>query len=148
MIFFSKITVSLFGFFYPIKKQLPLLFLLVFLFATQSKAQKNPEIQIENIIENILEEANEEFDYSELQERLMSFYHSPLSLNDATKEELSQIFFLTDQQVNEIINYRKRYYGFTTIYELKSIQSLDPLTLKRLLLFEGSSKHNISVFLF
>ncbi|MEA3495185.1 MAG: helix-hairpin-helix domain-containing protein [Bacteroidota bacterium] len=140
MIFFNRITVSLFGFYYPIKKQLPLLFLLVFLFSTQSKAQKNPEIQIENIIENILEEANEEFDYSELQERLMRFYHSPLSLNDATKEELSQIFFLTDQQVNEIINYRKRYYGFTTIYELKSIQSLDPITLKRLLLFINTKK--------
>ena len=116
-------------------KHIVFLFLLYLFTPALIKAQIKGEITIERILENILENASEEFDYSELRDQLMFLHLNPLSLNTATTEELSALFFLSQQQIDDILNYRRRHLGFKSIYELKLISSLDQQTIYNLLPF-------------
>lgn len=117
-----------------LKAFLQALIIAIFCFSgTNAQEPGSPEFQ--EIIENILEESDESLDYTTFAETLNYYYRHPLSLNEAGREDLLTFYFLTPRQINEIIAYRHRYGEFLTPYELRSIPSLDPQTIKRLLLF-------------
>jgi hypothetical protein len=100
-----------------------------------SFAQQDIQTHIENIVERFLENADENYDYSELYDRLLDLYEDPIDLNTSAIEEWQQLFFLSPIQINEILEYRSKYRGFKSIYELKCIQSLDFKTLSNLQAF-------------
>ncbi len=118
-------------------------FILILVFTiTMDKAycQRPTSQTVSRIIENILEEKDQALDYSDLVTSLNHYYENPLSLNKASKDELLSLPFLNVPQVNGIIAYRDQYDGFTTVYELQAVSSLDRKTIKWLLPFVNTRK--------
>jgi len=117
-----------------------------------SFAQSEAELKIQQLISEIYESTESTYDYSEIYDKLSFLYANPINLNTATEEELKELFFLTDIQIQAILEYRKRYKGFYTLYELAAIELLDLQTIQSLLYFTkiekiDSKKRDISYFL-
>lgn len=110
------------------------------LFPTSTFGQRPSNQTVSRIIEDILDQKDENLDYSNLVTALNRYYENPLSLNTATKDELLSLHILTVPQVNEIIAYREQYDGFTTVYELQTLSSLDDQTIDYLLPFINTDK--------
>lgn len=106
-------------------------------------AQEDEKIpQLDEIIEEIAESTDEELDYTNLFLSLENLYYSPIDLNTAGTEEFSKLIFLTEYQIFSLINYRKKYGKYNTVYELQYVDGIDPLTLKFLLPFVEVSLDN------
>jgi hypothetical protein len=90
---------------------------------------------IEHIEE--LQENSEENDESieNLYDELSYLSENPLNLNLATFEELRKIPFLSDIQIMNILDYRRKQSEFVSIYELKNIRFLDMQTIELILPF-------------
>ncbi len=58
-------------------------------------------------------------------ERLQQMVDHPLDLNRATREELSQLPFLSEAQVMDFIAYRDRYGPLRSLNELRMVRSMD-----------------------
>lgn len=89
---------------------------------------------IEYVEEMALETENEEQIeslYAELSYRV----EHPFELNEVTAEQLRQLPFLSDLQIQNLLEYRKRYGRILTLYELKSVDSFDFETISLLLPF-------------
>ncbi len=71
-------------------------------------------------------------DLSELTEDLEYFLESPLNLNGADKKDLKRLVFLSDIQIRNLLDYRKKYGTFLSIYELKVIEGLGRNTLEKI----------------
>lgn len=65
-----------------------------------------------------------EDDYQMLFEHLSELTASPLNLNTVTPEQLSELLFLTDRQVEDIYTYVDRYGPVRSLGELQMIRSL------------------------
>ncbi len=94
-----------------------------------------PDIVIGEIVEDIQEDYPDETDYSELYENLWFYYQNPLNINLATEDQLAELVFLNDGQIRSILEYRRKYYGFKTIYELNYVPVIDRQTARRLVYF-------------
>jgi len=81
------------------------------------------EERIELLNENLDE--NSEVDLTVLFDSFNSLLEHPINLNTATEEELRELFFLNEIQVQGIINHKKKFGDFISIYELNQIKSLD-----------------------
>ena len=83
----------------------------------------------------------------ELLDHLSEKAEHPINLNQATREELEQFPFLTEQQVEQILEYVSRYGPMRSIGELQMLTNLDPERLRLLRNFvyigEPSQKGNI-----
>lgn len=100
-------------------------------FVTAQESGENAE----KYIERILEASDDEFDYTQLVERLTRYYKKPLALNEADREDLLSMQVLTVPQVNDILAYRQQYGDFQTLYELNAVPSLDKETIELILPF-------------
>ncbi|MBT3423399.1 MAG: helix-hairpin-helix domain-containing protein [Bacteroidetes bacterium] len=136
----------------PYKKHFTkaLVFIVICFLYHPSFAQTNPYEHIEKIIEKIIENNENEIDYSEIEDQLISIIESPLNLNTVEVEQLNELFFLSQQQIQSIIEYRKSYHGFKSIYELKALADLDKETLVLLIpfVYVGESKYAARKFKF
>ncbi len=74
-------------------------------------------------------------DLSELTEGLSYRLENPVNLNEADKRELQSLVFLSDIQIKNLLDYRKKYGTFLSIYELKVIDGLGRVTLQKILPF-------------
>jgi hypothetical protein len=114
---------------------LRVLFLLVFVVVTHGSMGQGEMLEnadFDNIIEGILPQQESDVDYSDLYDRLFSLYISPLNLNEADRKDFQSLYFLNEEQISGIIQYRERYGHFKTIYELMAIESLDRSTIEQL----------------
>jgi len=98
-------------------------------------AQTETDQVVEDIIESVTEDAGEDFDYSELVERLNYYYKNPINLNKALPEQLHELFFLSPLQINALLQYREKNGAFIDLLELQSIENFDLETINRLLPF-------------
>ncbi|ERJ58204.1 helix-hairpin-helix domain-containing protein [Sphingobacterium paucimobilis] len=89
----------------------------------------------ELLLEQIQEELGEEVDISEISEKLHYYLRKPLNLNTASESELSVLFFLSPQQVDNLIFHRSRSGDFVSVLELQAIKGFDAETIQRLLPF-------------
>ena len=91
---------------------------------------------LDEIISDIYNAATEfsEVDYEQLQSDLYAFHESPINLNNTSDEELSQLYFLSPQQIDEILAYADKH-PFESLYELRMIQSLADYEIRDLLPF-------------
>ena len=80
---------------------------------------------------NALEESWDE----EMLEDLYEIYCEKINLNNLTKEQLEQLTFLSENQVQEILKYVEKNRPLLSTGELMQIPSLDFFTRKRLQLF-------------
>lgn len=110
-------------------------FLMIFTLL-QSSAQQVTNEALESILEKILpSQYEDDVDVSQVYENLVQFYQEPLNLNEASANELRQLFFLSERQINNIIRYRDYYGYFLSQYELALIPSLDQQSIESLLPF-------------
>ncbi|WP_207423388.1 ComEA family DNA-binding protein [Desertivirga brevis] len=115
-------------------KGLLLLGLLVVPFR-RAVAQTDQDPIIETIIESVMETVGNDFDFSDLIEKLNFYKKHPLDINKANEESLLELVFLSPLQVNQIIEYRKENGDFLELYELQAVDGLDLETIRRLLPF-------------
>ena len=93
-------------------------------------------LSLEDIILDIYNAALElgEVDYEQLQTDLYTLNESPIDLNHTSEEELSLLYFLSPQQIDEILLYADKH-PFQSLYELRLIQSLADYEIRDLLPF-------------
>ena len=91
--------------------------------ATTSIAQTQATWQ-EDYQELMREEDDDEEPGEELYEWLASFISKPIALNRATREDLEQLPFLSDQQIEDILFYRYQCQNIRSTAELHLIPSL------------------------
>lgn len=91
---------------------------------------------LEDIILDIYNAAAElsEVDYEQLQSDLYALHDSPIDLNATSDEELSQLYFLSPRQIDDILAYAYRH-PFQSLYELRLIPSLEDYEIRDLLPF-------------
>lgn len=85
---------------------------------------------IQQRIEFISEQLEtEEIDLTDVIEILYFRLESPLNLNSATKESLSELNLLTEIQINDLLLHRERFGKLISIYELQSLKYWDLETI-------------------
>jgi hypothetical protein len=89
---------------------------------------------IEDILQNTDEEI-EDFDFNTLYERLSYLQEHPIDLNRASREDLQELVFLSDLQIDRFLGYREQAGPLVTIYELQAVPGLDLATIRQLLPF-------------
>lgn len=70
------------------------------------------------------QELNQEMIQTQVED-LYALHEQPLNINEATREQLEQLVFLTDRQIEDILYYIYRYGAMQTLGELQLIESLD-----------------------
>ena len=116
-----------------------LLIFCVFLITSfeKSYAQQNNDPIIEYIIESIVANQSEDYDYTEIVERLNYYRRNKLNLNKTTKEQLQELIFLNPLQINALIDHIAINGKLINELELQSVEGLDLETIKNLLYFAG-----------
>lgn len=95
----------------------------------------DPQNELRDVIEQRIEAVAEQLgddnniDLTALTEILQDYARSPLDLNRAEAQELTQLQLLTDVQVDAILAHRQRFGSYLSVYELQTIDALDPRTL-------------------
>lgn len=112
--------------------------LMIFSFPLILLGQSGDEIisfSVEEIYEQLASEVDEEIDLTVLLEDLYYFSEHPIQLNKATRSQLEKLPFLSNAQVQELLDYPGLYGKFVSQYELSLLSSFDALTIQRLIPF-------------
>lgn len=96
---------------------------------------QNTDGIIEYIIESVAENLSEDFDYTEMVDRLNYYQKNRINLNKTSVAQLSELVFLNQVQINDILNHVAKNGKFINLLELQSVNSLDLETIKNLLYF-------------
>ena len=93
-------------------------------------------ISLDDIILDIYNAVTEfgEVDYEQLQTDLYALHESPIDLNHTSEEELSQLWFLSPKQIDDLLVYADKH-PFESLYELRMIPSLADYEIRDLLPF-------------
>ena len=83
-------------------------------------------------------------DYEQLQTDLYALHDAPIDLNHTSDEELSQLYFLSPQQIDDILAYAGRH-PFESLYELRLIPSLTEYEIRDLLPFVQIRNHKSEI---
>jgi len=91
---------------------------------------------LDDIILDIYNATSEfsEVDYEQLQSDLLALHDAPIDLNHTSDEELSQLYFLSPRQIDDILLYADKH-PFESLYELRLIPSLADYEIRDLLPF-------------
>jgi predicted nucleotidyltransferase len=101
-----------------------------------AQTTREPESKIINdLMERWIENTESTVDYTDLQEQLESVMKNKIDLNKADRFKLQQLFVLNEMDINAILQHRKVYGDFMSIYELQTIESIDERTLYYLTYF-------------
>src|SRR6266481_3745376 len=66
-------------------------------------------------------------------QQLEHFKRHPVNLNETDANELKELIFLTDLQIDNLVSYRHLLGKFISVYELQSIPAWDVATRKKIL---------------
>ena len=94
------------------------------------------DVSIEDIMEDIFNQLSEEDEIvqEDVQEQLMNIAANPIDLNHTNADELRELMFLSDEQIDAILMYQYEH-GFKEIYELQLIDCLRDYEIRNLLPF-------------
>ncbi len=87
---------------------------------------------IAEIVENLTAKADDEQDYTQLIEDLINLAENPININIATTDDLKKFIFLSDFQINSLIDFRDSTGTILSIYELQTIPGFDIIDIQRL----------------
>ncbi len=92
---------------------------------SQSEEQKNSIIEqrLEQIASSLDE--GEELDYTSLFEDLLYFFEHPLNLNNASVDELRELYLLSDVQINNLHRHISKYGPLRSLFELQAVPGFD-----------------------
>ncbi|MFK7756818.1 MAG: ComEA family DNA-binding protein [Flavobacteriales bacterium] len=99
--------------------------------ATQAQSKREREAANKALIEERIEILNEnldenaDVDLTALFDAFNQLIEKPLNINSASEEELRALFFLTEIQIQSIIDHREKYGVFISIYELRQVKFLE-----------------------
>ena len=112
------------------------LFIILFTihFSLLSSEQEIPPATEEKL-ENLTDAQQEEIKDDSYLQQFEHFKKHPLNLNAADANELKELIFLNDLQIDNLISYRNLLGKLISIYELQSIPAWDIATIKRILAF-------------
>lgn len=79
-------------------------------------------ILLEDYIENT--EGAADLDFNTLTEDLLQLYNTKIDINKAQASDLSTLFFLSNNDIQQIINYRSSYGSFLSIYEIQAVPDI------------------------
>ncbi len=96
------------------------------LFGQEDSLVNIPTNLLEDYIESI---EGESFDYNTIFEDLVAFRNNKININKATYEDLKQLSFLTDIQVQNILNHREQFGDLIRLEELQVVPSIDAQTV-------------------
>jgi len=109
---------------------------------------ENPDL-IERTTEKLSETSDKPIDFSEVYDVLDRFQNHPINLNNTNHEQLSQLLFLNDRQINNLINYIQSYGTIYSIYELRVVDGFDSATIRKILPYvlvgQDMEKHPIRI---
>jgi len=116
-------------------KAIPFLLILSFLCAASFSQNPlpDPSETVRSIIESMEETGSLSEDFSDLLDNLAGFIEKPLNLNQAEKEDLEKFMFLTDFQVQSLLDYRHEHGPLFSLYELQLVIGYDSTTIACLL---------------
>lgn len=110
------------------------LILAVILFwAYRARAQTDVDILMERLTEFAMEDLSEDFDLSDLADRLYYYQQHPIDLNRTDGNELRALQFVPQLFIDNLLEHRSRSGAFVAIQELQTIEGLN-LEMLRLLL--------------
>ena len=89
----------------------------------------------EKILDYIVPVADEDIDLDILNETLISLYNHPIPVNTAERSEILAIPFLSESEVENILNFRTEYGDFLSLYELYLIPGIDSAKIDMLIPF-------------
>ena len=94
------------------------------------------DVSIEDIMEDIFNQLSEEDEIvqEDVQEQLMNIAANPIDLNNTNADELGELLFLSDEQIDAILLYQYKH-AFQDIYELQLIDCLKDYDIRNLLPF-------------
>lgn len=104
------------------------------LFSLSSIAQINDDGLFRQKLESISENLSlEDADFTVLEEQLQYYKENPLAINQATRENLHQLFLLNDIQINSLLTHIEQNGPLLNIYELQAVDGFDAQTINNLL---------------
>lgn len=101
---------------------------------TQNKEEAYTHL-VETRIEYLIEQREVEVDYTTIFDQLYHCLLHPLNLNKASVNELRRLYFLTDIQINHLLEHIEKNGALLTLEELQSIKGFDLATIRWLLPF-------------
>ena len=129
------------------KRQIRVIIIILFILPSfQGRAGVRPSFSLDDIILDIYHAVTEfgEVDYEQLQTDLYALHDAPIDLNHTSDEELSQLYFLSPQQIDDILAYAGRH-PFESLYELRLIPSLTEYEIRDLLPFVQIRNHKSEI---
>ncbi|MBT1705478.1 helix-hairpin-helix domain-containing protein [Chryseosolibacter indicus] len=104
---------------------------------TLANAQDYPRerIDLSKLTDNILTWQDEDIGYEEIYENYVQLYANPIDLNTASFDDLHLINILTDNQINQLLEYRKENGALLSVYELQSVPGFDLQAIQNLIPF-------------
>ncbi|MCS7017911.1 MAG: helix-hairpin-helix domain-containing protein [Cytophagales bacterium] len=93
------------------------------------------EVDLDQFIQSLFAIQGEDINYEDAYESLYLLYTHPLDLNRATYEKLADLYILSQYQINQFLEYRKRHGELLSIYELQAIEGFDLETIYKMLPF-------------
>jgi hypothetical protein len=108
---------------------------LLFPLIGRTQTYPRPEIQVEDFVEKLFNIQSSDANYEDLYEQLLLLYSNPLDLNEATPDELRNIYILSENQVQAFLLHRQKNGRLLSIYELQNISTFDLNTIYALLPF-------------
>ena len=106
------------------------------------------QLSLDDIVLDIYNAVTEigETDYEQLQSDLYALHDAPIDLNHTSDEELSRLYFLSPDQIDEILSYADKH-PFESLYELRMVSSLTDYDIRNLLPFvrvgAGTQEHKL-----
>lgn len=88
-----------------------------------------------NYLEEMAAETENEEQIETLYADLSYLSEHPFDLNTVTEEQLKKLPFLSDLQIEKLLEYRLRYGKMITLYELKNVEAFDFQTISLLISF-------------
>lgn len=88
-------------------------------------------IDVQKLTDELLAQQDLDLNYEELYENLLQILSNPLPLNSATEEDFRFLTILSEQQLQSLLEYRKNQNGFSSVYELQSVDYFDLPTIKK-----------------
>jgi hypothetical protein len=114
-------------------------YLLLFgwLIAIPGFAQTYPkkDIDIDAFIQELFNTQDEDVNYDDLYESLYQLYTNPLDMNTATRDELQNLYVLSQPQIGNFLKYREQNGKFLSIYELQAVPGFNLTVIYKLLPF-------------
>lgn len=93
-----------------------------------------PSDEVAQWLEELAEDGYE-VDDDEHMETLSRLWRSPINLNTATRHTMSQLFFLSELQIESLMYYLYENGPMLTVYELQGVEGFDAKTVRLLLPF-------------